>query len=119
MSTPEDLRALIAEGLAGDEIAERLGISRRTLTRRLSAEGLDLKHNRGRGGGRPAASGSPTTPKAARRVVREAEQAGETMVQTAARLGISRGTLSRHLRAHGVLWWFKGRPPGGSETTSE
>ena len=101
-----DLEALIAEGLTGKEIAQRLGVSRRTLTRRLAAAGLDLKHNQtGPRAGRPRASSGPRTEAGARRIVARAEKRGLSLKQAGKELGMTAKTLADHLERVGVSWW--------------
>ena len=101
-----DLEALIDEGLTGKEIAQRLGISRRTLSRRLSKAGLSLEHNQtGPRAGRPPAVNAPCSKQEGLDIVEGAQERGFTLGQAGEELGMTAKTLAGHLADVGVSWW--------------
>lgn len=95
----DDFPTLISQGLTRAEIAERLGVTTRTVDRRLRALRLGSPLP-GRRTGRPP----KMTEEEVKALVQRAQAEGWTKTRAAEEAGVTRPTLNGLLGRYGVEW---------------
>ena len=108
--TPDQVRALLDQGLRVPQIADRLGVSETTVQKIIREQGWTSPPRRPRG---PTRNAPPNPPAWTLRRLYVTE--GLSIAEVAQRLGISRGRVTAALEAAGIPrhrpGWANGEPP--------